>query len=329
MINLDEILKAQKFSDLFPEGTKKELRTLRKATHPDLHPADTAKAEKAFIHVNLIWGLKNAPASATAATANAKPPVPDNTIITKKHDYKIIKTARTKNSTITYNATYDVDKEVTLTIATHPKVGAELLNGTKNLKQIRTTIPDQFMEFFPETLDAFNIQQDKTKLFGIAQQGSQGWYTLAEVKERYPNGIDGQDIAWMYRRMLVSIGNTHDAGYAHGAPTGDAFLIEPETHKFLLVNWQFSQELGKDMNMLTPDIKKYYETEKSTSIKKDLQILSETARDLLEDKAPKRMKAFLFGMKRFPTETAREALIEFDQLLEDLYGQRSFHRFTM
>lgn len=327
MLTLDEILKATTFADLFAEGTKKELRKLLKNTHPDLHPNDKAKAEKAFVHVNTIWALKDKP-SGTKHT-DAKETLREDTILTKKHEYTV-KLRRTANGVNTYDAVYDGVQKANLLIATHPKIGAALLDGTRNLKQIKTNIPDQYLEFFPETLDAFHIPQPNgQKLSGVAQPSTKTFYSLREVIEDYPKGIDQKDVAWMYRRMLVAIGNTHDAGFAHGAPNLDAFLIEPETHALVLTNWQFSKELDQNINMVTPDLKEFYETDREMTKKKDLRILSDAAFQLLHPGSTKRIRAFFNGMRRYPTNDARAALGEFDALLKELWGERDFHAFRM
>lgn len=332
MLTLDKILAATLFTDLFVDGTKKELRQLLKQTHPDLHPNDKDKAEKAFVHVNLIWTKRNDPTPTKAGSSHtAASTIPDDTIITKKHSYLISKPRRANNGVNFYDATYDAGQtKVNLVIATHPKISTALIEGTKNLKIIRAAIPADYIEFFPETLDAFHIQQDKgVKFSGIAQPSTKEFYSLAEVAEDYPKGISAKDVAWMYRRMLVALGNTHDAGYAHGAPTKDAFLIYPETHSLVLTNWQFSQELGRNVSMVTADIKKYYEDDRKITAKKDLQIASAAAAGLLHETSPKRIRVFLNGMSRYPTNDARQALQEFDSLLKELYGERLFHPFRM
>lgn len=327
MFTLDKILAATQFSDLFPEGTKKELRQLLKTTHPDLHPNNKAKAEKAFVHVNILWTKKNEPNKAPKDSTH----VPENTIITKKHEYLTTAPRRSTSGVNTYDATYESGtQKATLLIATHPQVGAALIEGIKNLKHIREEIPSNYLEFFPETRDAFYIQPNKgIKLSGVAQTPTKGFYTLAEVLEDYPAGISGKDVAWMYRRLLVALGNAHDAGISHGAPTREAFLIQPETHALILTNWQFSQELENNIHMVTAETKTYYEADKRTSAKKDLQIASEAVLGLLHGTSSKRIKSFLLGMSRYPTESARSALQEFDSLLKELWGERKFHEFKM
>lgn len=323
MTTLDQILEAVEYSDLFPTGTKKELRNLLKQAHPDLHPDNQAKAQKAFIHINTLWNNRNASPKPRATHSTS------TEIITKKNEYRNLKTIRKTNGIETYRAIDSHGTIIYLLVATHPKIGEMLMEGVKNLKTVKSNLTTHYKEFFPDTTDAFRIAQNGQKLFGVAQTLTEKNYSLREVKEDYPKGIDGRDVAWMYRRMLVAVGNMHDYGIGHGAPTLDAFLIKPETHELQLTNWQFSKELGSDINMVTPEIKKHYETDKVVTREKDLKILSETAFDLIGNDAPRELKAFLKGMSRYPTGTAQEALHEFDEILKNVYGPRTFHKFKM
>lgn len=329
MKTLDEILQASKFIDLFKTGSKKELRSLLKQTHPDLHPHNKVKAERAFVHVNLLWGHKNQPTVTVTVDSHLPKTTATDTIITKKNEYTTVREVRKDNGVTTFTADDNVHQKVTLLIATHPKISTMLIDGIKNLKTIRREIPELYKEFFPETTDAFHVTTGGVKFSGIAQKTTGTFYTLKEVLEDYPEGIHGRDLAWIYRRMLVSIGNAHDAGIAHGSPTLNAFLIDPETHALILSDWQYSKEIGTEMTMLNEDIKHHYAADKKTSIKKDLVIISGAAHNLTGAKTPVQMKRFFKGMINFPTLSAGEALGEFDELLMEVYGQRTFHPFAM
>ncbi len=325
MKTLDQILEAKTFQELFPEGTKREYRGLLKTTHPDLHPDNREKAQKAFVHVTTLWTYR------TVTPPSAQETAPENTIITKRHTYTRLQKRRVVNNIITYEATYDADVPATILIANHPKVGDMLIEGTRNLKTILDFIPEEYRDFFVKTEDTFRVQQTPTqKTVGIMQTSMKDYYTLQEVLEDYPEGIGGEDLAWIYRRMLVAVGNAHDAGYAHAAPTITAFHIKPQTHEVKLNEWQYSQELGQPVTMLTPDTRKHYTDDKTTSVKKDLQITAEAIVKIMNTRTTaKRMQNFLKAMTRYPTDTAAEGLGEFDALLKDLYGERKFHVFRM
>lgn len=324
MKTLDQILEAVEYSDLFESGTKKELRNLLKLAHPDLHPTDEAKAEKAFIHINNLWHRgPTAPKTTPHRTSSS------SDIITKKNHYQHLKTVRKSNGVTTYRGVDSTGKHTHLLVATHPKVGELLMAGVKNLKTVKSSLTTNYKEFFPDTTDAFRINQNEQKLFGVAQTLPTKNYSLREVQEDYPRGIDGRDIAWMYRRMLVAVGTMHDYGIGHGAPTLDAFLITPETHDVQVTNWQFSRELGSEIQMGTPELKPFYETDKNITRQKDLRILSQTALSLINKDTPKPIRVFLDGMTKIPTHYAQEALYEFDEILREVYGPRTFNKFKM
>jgi hypothetical protein len=324
MKTLDDILAAKQYSDLFETGTKKELRNLLKQAHPDMHPADTTKAEQAFIHINNLWHHKNTPTEARSRTTTAS-----SDIITKKNEYHHLKTVRNNNGVRTYRGVDSNGKTAFLLVATHPKIGEMLMDGVKNLKTVKSNLTTQFREFFPDTTDAFRINQNNRKLFGVAQTLPETNYSLREVLEDYPEGIDGRDVSWMYRRMLVAVGNMHDYNIGHGAPTLDAFLITPATHELQLTNWQFSKELGAEISMVTDEIRHHYQKDTRITRQKDLQILSEAALSLADKKTPRQIQAFLRGMTKYPTAYAQEALHEFDEILREVYGPRTFHKFKM
>jgi hypothetical protein len=62
-------------------------------------------------------------------------------------------------------------------------------------------------------------------------------YTLAEVRQVYPRGLDPRDVAWMWRRLLSVLGYIHSVGVVHGAVLPMHVLIEPREHKLVLIDW--------------------------------------------------------------------------------------------
>lgn len=326
MFTLDQILTATTFTELFPNGTKKEYRMLLKQTHPDMHPGAADKAQKAFVHVNYIWTHK----PTATQPEGTKPQPPSNTISTKKHEYFITRTETPVNNIITYQTVYDSISKATIYLANHPKVSELLLSGTKNLKTIKTSIPEMYHEYFPETIDVFRLNTNGTKLAGTVHEDLSEYYTLREVINAYPKGVDGKDLAWMYRRMLVAVGNTHDAGYTHNAPTLDSFILHPETHLVKLINWQFSTPAGTKPPMTTSETKPILGDPPESSVKNDITITAATASKLVNPKLTHpRIVKHLNAIQKYPTGTAKEALREFDELIYELWGPRKFHRFTM
>jgi len=71
-------------------------------------------------------------------------------------------------------------------------------------------------------------------------------YTLSEVKRHCPAGLDGRDMAWIWRRLLNVLGFVHAGGVAHAAVLPDHVLIEPKEHKLVLIDWCCATLVGTD-----------------------------------------------------------------------------------
>lgn len=325
-LNLDKILAAERFSDLFSSDSRKELRRALKATHPDLHPGNEEKAHEAFVKVNMLWKLKSSEGVEVKNVSTMRSDV----LYSKKHEYSQLVLRRKANGVSHYIAVRDGSETVTVSIATHPKVGGFLLDGVRAVREAKSRMPESYREFFPNVIDAFHLVQDGVKLSGIAQQVEDSFYSLREVNEDYPEGVHGRDSAWMFRRMLVAVGNLHDYGYAHGGISLDSFLIEPETHRLLLQDFQYVNELGSDSRMVNSFSKPYYSEERSVSVDKDLRMLSSLMMEITAASlTPKRLMTFYRSASKFPASTASEMLGDYDYVLKEVYGDRKFHEFNM
>ncbi|NUU26323.1 MAG: molecular chaperone DnaJ, partial [Streptomycetaceae bacterium] len=72
-----------------------------------------------------------------------------------------------------------------------------------------------------------------------------GFFSLAEVREAYSDGLDARDVVWMWRRLLVALGYAHRAGVVHGAVVPDHVLIHPQDHGLVLVDWCYATFLER------------------------------------------------------------------------------------
>src|SRR5690348_13965250 len=102
----------------------------------------------------------------------------------------------------------------------------------------------QFRAFLPRlehsfTVDDPNEAPRQANLLQIHEEirSSDELYSLAEVRACRPDGLDGRDIAWIWRRLLYVLGYIHSHGLAHGAVLPMHVLIEPREHKLLLIDW--------------------------------------------------------------------------------------------
>jgi serine/threonine protein kinase len=160
-----------------------------------------------------------------------------------------------------------------------------------------------------------------------------GFVSLASVREAFPAGIDARDAAWMWRRLLVALGIAHRAEVVHGAVVSDNVLIQPEEHGLMLVNWCYAA-LGPDdlVPALIGRYRDWYAPEiparGQPTPGSDIYLATRCLSELLVDGAPAAIGRFVLGCLR-PSPAARpqdawHLLAEFDELLERVYGPRSF-----
>lgn len=328
-IILDQILNATSRTELFGSGTNGSMRQaylkLARQSHPDMfsNPADKTHAEKAFKHLTHLW----------QDTPDAKP-AKSSLITTKKHSYDLGSKFHEDDVFMAYNASYDAGYEkCELWITRNPQDNDLGQNAGSALKTLGKKVPEEFRAFYPEFVELFKYRQGGVDHATIVQKVPVGFVSLAKVKEAYPHGIHGRDAAWMFKRMLVAIGNAYDAGLVHGGISHDAFLIHPELHGLILRNWQYSAAPGEALTAIDATVKNYYPEsvfdKKPQSYALDVRMAAKVMQDLMEDKAPKQLRIFLSGCTVTSMPHPAQLLAEFDELLIRVYGSPKFHVFTM
>jgi hypothetical protein len=105
--------------------------------------------------------------------------------------------------------------------------------------------------------------------------------------------------------MLVAVGLAHRAGIAHGAVLPRHVLVHPLDHGLILVDW----------TRCTPG--------SAAGARSDVQAVTRCVAGLLGDH-PKAMRAFVRGCLLRPPADAWALLAELDELLETLYGPRTY-----
>jgi serine/threonine protein kinase len=205
----------------------------------------------------------------------------------------------------------------------------------------------KFSPYFPNLIDAFIYDDGSSCRQAVIFEEYQGWYCLQDVHRRYPYGIDPRDMAWMWRRILVSLGFAHANGIIHGAILPPNIWIQPEQHGLMLMNWfqAVLAETGENFPHIDPDFAAWYPpdvasheapifgTDISMSAKCMIHLLGGDAEgNTIPDSVPREMRMFLKGSVLPGNRTPQDAwalLQEFDDLLQRLWGDRKFHPFQM
>ncbi len=202
--------------------------------------------------------------------------------------------------------------------------------------------------YSPRLLESFFLRDAATGVTRRANVIEQqvGFCSLAEVMAAYPDGVDPRDAAWIWRRLLVALGNAHRAGVIHGAVLPEHVLIHPRDHGLVLVDWCYSVSgcyAASDPSGVVPAlVRRYAESDfyphevlarKRVSPPTDIFMATRCMAGAVRDRLPHRLRQFADGCTlRAPDRRPADAwrlLAEFDELLERLYGPRRFRPFVM
>lgn len=199
----------------------------------------------------------------------------------------------------------------------------------------------------PPYLPKFIANATSAGEFGVVFEHLDGFYSLVEVKQHYPDGIDQRDMAWMFRRLLVVLGFAHKAGYIHGAVTPQHVMIHPSAHGLVLIDWTHAEPVPDDGDDELLDIAERYkgwyppeafstDAGPQTDIYMAANLMSwlmggDALTRTLPDGIDREYRIFLNTLmdldhKQRPSD-AWTVLGHFDSLIERLYGKRKFHPF--
>lgn len=173
-------------------------------------------------------------------------------------------------------------------------------------------------------------------------------YTLHEVRQAYPDGVDPRDLAWIWRRLLNILGFVHTRGVVHRAVLPPHILIDPRDHKLILIGWCSATALATSHTpeLITGGYHDWYRRSGSTrdplAPSLDLALATRTAIQLLGgdplrgefppalDPALQRYFARCLGTDGAGTSAHPWQLLEdFDRLIEALWGPRTFREFKL
>lgn len=206
----------------------------------------------------------------------------------------------------------------------------------------------EFHKYLPELLDSLMIaaQNRRANILALLD----GYYSLREVKQQYPDGIEPRAMAWIWKRLLTILGFAHKKGKVHGAVIPPHIMINPKNHGLVLLDWSFAVDIaGKadsKIKAINIDYERFYPPEvfnknpadPSTDIymaaKCMVDVLGGDAKTKeLPKSAPKEVRMFLRSClleeQVLRANKAWALYRDFLELLETLYGPPKFYEFYM
>ncbi|CAG6392608.1 molecular chaperone DnaJ [Streptomyces cocklensis] len=307
-----------------PREAARHYRRLARLLHPDTAPAGRAEqAAAAFARLTAAWQARH------------------ETVTGGRHRYVLGPVLAEGGLATVRGARYDSDGDrhaAVLKIPREPRDNDLMEHEADVLTRLRTVGEPRHRAYAPTLIESFRQRHpDGTEQVVNAFVPLTGFHTLAEVAAAHPGGLDPRDAAWMWRRLLTALGWAHRARLVHGAVFPEHVLIHPELHGLVLVDWCYATATGTDVPVLLHRHAGSYPPEALAHLPAtpatDIHLASLCIAQLTGDLAPPQMRAFLRGctlpeQERRPQD-AWQLLAELDDLLERLYGPRTFRPFTM
>lgn len=195
----------------------------------------------------------------------------------------------------------------------------------------------KFKWFTPNLVDVAYVY-DGTDIWtaNLIETLGDGWYSLAEIRDRFPNGVNPKDAAWMWRRLLMALGFAHRQGIIHGAPVPENILIHPEKHGLTLIDWCYSVPIEhKPITAIVNPYRDWYPHEVLSKLTPepctDIHIAAKTWLWLMGDQADGKLRGFAqvctFASRSRRPHDAWALRENFDTLIERLWGPRKFKEF--
>ncbi|MFD0686748.1 molecular chaperone DnaJ [Actinomadura fibrosa] len=317
---------ADLFGDDADEAARR-YRRLARLVHPD---ATDGYTRDAFIRLNALWRAYKGDSSVIA---------------TRRRTYRLVPGAEVDGDLARLYAA-DGGASVLLKMPRDPRDSDLLEREAVALRQLPKDGDGRFLPYVPRLVESFKHRDEVTgaRRHVNAVARLDGFHTLAEVAEAYPDGVDPRDAAWMWRRLLVGLGFAHRAGVLHGAVLPEHVMIHPGEHGLVLVDWCYSvpgcyahvDGSGRVPAMVARHAGRYPPevlARRPASPATDIYMATLCMTGLMGDRAPRAMRAFARGcllpaQNRRPSDAWR-LLGEFDELLERLYGPRRFRPFHL
>ncbi len=335
---IDEMLLIEKTTnvqELFGKNEKRAKNIYRRyarMVHPDMFSLDNekAQAEKSFKKLNNLWDTYCHKSGSIPSPAKPK----KNTIKTRKREYSLGEKVEGDPFYNRFNATYDDGHIPVMALITANNTDSDLAeNHIEKIQEIKDKVSPDYLGFYPHFVEAFKYTDGGTTHQGIIQTRHDEFVPFSEIMEKYPNGINGRNLAWIFKRMLVAVGNVHEIGLVHGAIGLDSFYVNAPDHGVILDDWQYARHNGETLVAVPEKLRSEYpekylkKAELSHSL--DINLCAKLALKLLSDDEPKQLRIFLKVCLKEKTMTAKELLYEFNLLLERLYGPPKFSVLTL
>jgi len=345
---LQQLRAATRVQDVFgaahltsTQALKQRYRALAGQAHPDHHPNDTAAAHEAFKRLQDWYEA----AKQVAAAADSAAPI--IAAAGRQHAYRGVEPPIVGDLCDLYPVAAD-GAPMLLKVARHARNHDLLQTEAATLSRLARALDGQpLAAHFPTLIEHFLLRGADGHLHHVnVLRQETGCVTLAAVQKAFAGGLPLTDAAWMFNRVLAALGVVHGLGLVHGAVTLAHVLIRPADHNGLLLDWCYSAPIGDTIKAISPPYAADYAPEvharQPATPATDLFMAARSLLHLLGGQhdpddlpvgVPPAMRALLRACL-IPSPQRRindawELLDDFQDILQRLYGPRTFRPFHM
>ncbi|OOC53104.1 MULTISPECIES: J domain-containing protein [Nocardiopsis] len=321
-----------------PPAATDRYRRLARALHPDSAPRGRGAAS--FTRLTELWDLYR-------ETAAGGPGLTEPTLATRTRVYRVDgpRLARGHVADL-YPLRHRAPewREAVLKLPRSPRDNDLMEAEATALRRVRERGHERYRAFVPDLVESFRHRDAAT---GAERRANvlgrlRGFHTLDEVRRAHPDGVDPRDAAWMWRRLLVAVGNAAHAGVVHGAVVPEHVMVHPGEHGLVLVDWCYSvtahaPRTAPHVPATVPGREDLYPPEvaarRPALPQTDIHMATRCVEYVTAGRLPRRLRAFARGCTLpAPERRPRDGLAllrELDEVLERLYGPRRFRPFSM
>ena len=326
-----------------PADWLNEYRSWAKLVHEDVVKVkDKAAAHEAFLLLTK-W-RDQAEAKMAASTYGDSKPSVLATLRTKTAAYDLVELIEAGDIADLYNGEC-AGKAILIKVCRNAANNDLMKTEADILAMLPAKLDPKHAVYFPSLLDSFEVPQGAAKVrvnvFGALPDGA---VSLTAVRERYPDGIDPKDAAWMWNRMLEALHLLHVEGYIHANVTPDRFLIVPTTHQGILTDFCYARKVGQPAKAISPRWAGFYPSDligkKGLDTGVDLclaahcmnYLLGSSLTSVIPGKIPRAIAGLLKACWLGPAHRMTKAKIlhaDFRLVREGLGWKRGFRPFTL
>ncbi|WP_341257149.1 hypothetical protein [Gordonia malaquae] len=255
---------------------------------------------------------------------------PAGTIVGRRGEYTLGAAVQGSVSVV-YSAVLETGAPVAVKV---PRSASPFAQGERRTLRALARFTDDpanawLAPYYPQLLDTAVADGGRHVNVLSAHGRAQGFVDLSAAVPA--GGLDGRDWAWIHRRLLRAVAGAHAAGVVHGAIVPENVLIHPEGHGVVLAGWSFGSEPGDTLPGRIASRRDLYPPDDTEPAGPELDVymLHATMRLMLASDE-RRQRAFAGGCMQMSPRMRPDVvglLDEYDDLLDDLYGPRTFRRF--